>query len=106
MHISEAQSGLVAMLPEEFPARRPRSRSLDARNDYRTAELAERMKHTFKYEQNGFKSNTRGNFIHESFITLNDLLSKTPGSMALNIEISKTFTNCPFHTPALTDNSK
>lgn len=74
---------------KDYIAPRLRSRSLDIRNDYRTAELTERMKHTFGFKLKSFKANTRGNYIQEAFITLNDLLSKTPDSMTLNVEISK-----------------
>lgn len=74
---------------KELRAPRLRSRSLDTRNDYRIDELTERMKHTFGFNVKGFKANTRGNYIQEPFITLDDLLSKTPASMTLNIEISK-----------------
>ena len=78
------------MKPSEVStARRLRSRSLDTRNDDRNTELTERMKNTFGFKVKGFKANTRGNYIQEPFITLEDLLSKTPASMTLNIEISK-----------------
>lgn len=74
---------------EEAIARRSRSRSLDTSEDNRIAELTERMKHTYGFKIKGFKANTRGDYIQEPFITLDDLLSKTPDSLTLNIEISK-----------------
>lgn len=81
MHISNSQS-------RRDPARQ-RSYSLDPNNTHRPVQLLEQLEHTFEFKQNGFKGNTRGNYIHEPFITLADLLSQTPDSMALNIEISK-----------------
>ncbi|KAI9675829.1 MAG: Glycerophosphocholine phosphodiesterase [Trizodia sp. TS-e1964] len=94
MHISEAQMGKVGSTRScaddsvSFPQRR-RSYSFDEPNDHRITDLTNRMKHTFEYKQKGFKGNTRGSYIHEPFITLRELLSKTPDSLPLNIEISK-----------------
>lgn len=88
-NISESQSVPMSRFPVDPSAPRSRSRSLDTRNDHRIADLNNRMKHTFMYKHKGFKGNTRGNYIHDSFITLEDLLSKTPNSITLNIEISK-----------------
>jgi glycerophosphodiester phosphodiesterase len=51
--------------------------------------LTEQLKQTFEFKQKGFKGNIRGKVIQQSFLTLHDLLSQTPDSMALNIEISK-----------------
>ena len=88
-HITDSQSEPIKSFSENLAASRSRSRSLDTRKDYRVDELTERMKHTFGFKLKGFKANTRGNYIQEPFITLDDLLSKTPDSMTLNIEISK-----------------
>ncbi|KAL3456696.1 ankyrin repeat-containing domain protein [Aspergillus heterothallicus] len=55
----------------------------------RPVQILEQLEDTFEFKQKGFKGNNRGNYIHEPFITLADLLSQTPDSMAQNIEISK-----------------
>ncbi|OKL55438.1 hypothetical protein UA08_09296 [Talaromyces atroroseus] len=66
-----------------------RSRSLSYNDGCENAhkDLTERMTHTFEYKKIGFKGNTRGNYIHGPFLTLDDLLSRTPDSIALNVEI-------------------
>jgi len=48
----------------------------------------ERMKHTVDYVSKGFKPNTRGDFIQDSFATLEELLTKLPGDIGFDIEIS------------------
>jgi glycerophosphodiester phosphodiesterase len=89
MHISNAQ--LTAVQRNTRLYYKQRSRSLSLSDDcWKSAnDLTERMKHTFEYKKIGFKGNTRGNYIHQPFLSLGDVLSHTPDSIALNIEISK-----------------
>jgi glycerophosphodiester phosphodiesterase len=98
MYISKAQSqsprgDLPSMAEtrhlERSEVRRTRSLSLNAYEDSRTTDFNERMKHTFEFKLKGFKGNTTGDYIHESFITLKELLEKLPEPIAFNIEISK-----------------
>lgn len=70
--------------------RRYRSRSLDTPNGYPTTDLLERMKRTFEFKLKGFKGNTRGDYIHEPFATLQELLQQLPEAIGFNIEISNT----------------
>ena len=69
--------------------RRVRAFSMNACDSIQTKSLMARMKHTFDYSSRGCKGNTRGDFIHESFNTLEQLLKNLPLNIALNIEISK-----------------
>lgn len=88
MHISNSQSQLREPIAEH-PVQRPRSYSLDSNDSQRPVQVIEQIKNTFEYKQKGFKGNTRGGYIHQPFLTLHELLSQTPDSVALNIEISK-----------------
>jgi glycerophosphodiester phosphodiesterase len=90
MHISDAQSRPVQRRSERLAGLRPRSRSLNVDEDHRVADLKERFEHTFEFGLKQFKANTRGDYIHEPFITLDKLLATLPESCPLNIEISKT----------------
>lgn len=103
MHIPQSQSP-----PNDLPSlsetryleksqgRRSRSYSMNTYEASKTKELNERMKHTFEYKLNKSKPNTRGNYIHEPFTTLPELLEKLPASIPLNIEIS---TSSPLFSP-------
>ncbi|KAL4783791.1 Glycerophosphoryl diester phosphodiesterase family-domain-containing protein [Aspergillus varians] len=87
MHISNSQSRVKRQPVAEHPAPRLRSYSLDSNNNHRPVHLPEQLKNTFEFKQKGFKGNTRGGYIHEPFLTLDDVLSQTPDSVALNMEI-------------------
>jgi glycerophosphodiester phosphodiesterase len=96
MHISKSQSprGDLPLMAEtryleRSGGQRPRSRSLSAYEEYRTKDLAERMSHTFGFR--GFKANTRGDYVQEPFVTLEELLKILPESIGFNIEMSKYF---------------
>ena len=52
-------------------------------------DMSERMKHTRDYKANGFKGNSRGNFIQESFTTLEEMFKKLPEHIGFNIEMSE-----------------
>ncbi|RAQ52427.1 ankyrin repeat-containing protein [Aspergillus flavus] len=45
------------------------------------------MKYTVDFVSKGFKPNTRGDFIQDSFTTLEELLEELPESISFNIEI-------------------
>ncbi|KAI5458041.1 Glycerophosphoryl diester phosphodiesterase family-domain-containing protein [Mariannaea sp. PMI_226] len=51
------------------------------------AEMEERMKHTRDFKSQGFKANSRGNFIQAPFATLEDLFRKLPEHIGFNIEM-------------------
>ncbi|KAE8153479.1 Glycerophosphoryl diester phosphodiesterase family-domain-containing protein [Aspergillus avenaceus] len=87
MHISKSQSRPEREAAQQPTHRRSRSYSNDVGEDCRPQHLTEQLKCTFEFKQKGFKANTRGYYIHDSFVTLHNLLSQTPDSIALNIEI-------------------
>jgi hypothetical protein len=88
MHISNEQSSqqLFASLGK---ARKVRALSLSASDGVETEAFMARVKHTFDYNSRGFKGNTRGDFIHEAFTTLEQLLTKLPVHIGMDIEISQ-----------------
>lgn len=49
--------------------------------------MEERMKHTRDFKAQGFKANSRGNFIQAPFATLEDLFRRLPASVGFNIEM-------------------
>ncbi|CAG8887283.1 unnamed protein product [Penicillium egyptiacum] len=98
MHASELQSPRgepVSMLGKpnsqglsHGPGRnRVRSRSLTEDQDQETVRIRNRMKHTVDFMNKGFKPNTRGHSVQDSFTTLEELLTKLPDSISFNIEI-------------------
>ncbi|KAA8646328.1 uncharacterized protein ATNIH1004_007755 [Aspergillus tanneri] len=64
-----------------------RSRSSTRGHDGRTLEFYDRMKYTVDFMDKGFKPNTRGDFIQDSFATFEELLEKLPDTIGFNIEI-------------------
>ncbi|KAK0125575.1 Glycerophosphocholine phosphodiesterase [Cadophora gregata f. sp. sojae] len=67
---------------------RSRSRSLNTlveENKYRN--LINGMRHTFEYRRKGFKGNLRGEHIHSSFTTLEELLRSIPEEVHIDIEL-------------------
>ncbi|KOS22534.1 Glycerophosphodiester phosphodiesterase GDE1 [Escovopsis weberi] len=50
-------------------------------------EMEERMKHTRDFKAQGYKANSRGNFIQAPFATLEDLFTKLPEHVGFNIEM-------------------
>ena len=71
-----------------FDQGKPRSRSLTRKHERGASEVQDRMKHTVDFLNKGFKPNTRGDFIQDSFATLEELLVKLPSSIGFDIEIS------------------
>ncbi|KAK2754570.1 hypothetical protein FQN54_006971 [Arachnomyces sp. PD_36] len=66
---------------------KPRSRSLTRDQERGALEVRDRMEHTVDFTAKGFKPNTRGDFIQDSFATLEELLVQLPESLCFNIEI-------------------
>ena len=69
------------------PRKLARSNSLHSADHGYLDDLSERMTKTNFHSINGFKSNTRGNFIQESCCTLEELLKTVPPHINLNIEL-------------------
>ncbi len=69
--------------------KRVRTLSVNASDGVETKAFMARVKHTFDYKSRGCKGNTRGDFIHDTFVTFEQLLRNLPPNIALNIEISK-----------------
>jgi len=67
---------------------KPRSRSVTREGERGAKEAQDRMKHTVDFMNKGFKPNTRGDFIQDSFATLEELLVELPKSISFDIEIS------------------
>ncbi|KAL5611978.1 uncharacterized protein BROUX77_002134 [Berkeleyomyces rouxiae] len=63
-----------------------RSRTLGFAGDGHR-EMEERMKHTRDFKNQGYKGNSRGNFIQAPFATLQDLFQQLPESVGFNIEM-------------------
>ncbi|KAK3935169.1 Glycerophosphoryl diester phosphodiesterase family-domain-containing protein [Diplogelasinospora grovesii] len=66
---------------------RPRSRSLGRQFEAGAIQIRDRMKHTVDFKQKGFKPNTRGDFIQDSFATLREILLELPRDIGCDIEI-------------------
>ncbi|GIJ97977.1 hypothetical protein Aspvir_000085 [Aspergillus viridinutans] len=94
MYVSKLQSPrttAVSTLDAREPhrARNPHTRSwsLTEEDGPRTQEIHDRLKHTVDFRNKGFKPNTRGDCIQDTFATLEDVLTKLPESIGLNVEI-------------------
>ena len=70
-------------------SRRVRTLSVNASDGVETKVFMARVKHTFDYNSRGCKGNTRGDFIHDFFVTFEQLLKNLSENISLNIEISK-----------------
>lgn len=97
MHASHIQSGnpsAIDGIPQDHIARgefhldRPRSRSVTTASETGAIEVKNRMKHTVDYLHKGFKPNTRGEFIQNTFATLEDVLCNVPKDTGFDMEIS------------------
>ncbi|KAI9894892.1 MAG: Glycerophosphocholine phosphodiesterase [Vezdaea aestivalis] len=67
--------------------KRGRSLSVGARYDDTAADMSERMKHTRDFKLKGFKGNSRGVFIKDSFTTLDEMFQQVPSGTGFNIEM-------------------
>lgn len=74
-------------------SRRVRTLSVNASDGVETKAFMARVKHTLDYNSRGCKGNTRGDFIHDTFVTFEHVLRKLPPNIALDIEISKSQTS-------------
>lgn len=94
LHASNIQSphgnslSALGRLHSPTESGRPRSRSLGRHFDAGAIQVRDRMKHTVDFGQKGFKSNTRGDFIHDSFATLKEILIEIPENIGFDVEIS------------------
>jgi len=86
--------------------KRKRSRSVGGHFEAGAIQIRDRMKHTADYELKGFKPNTRGDFIQDSFATLKELLIQVPEHVGFDIEISSSPhpSSALFRTYTLTNN--
>ncbi|KAH8906135.1 GDPD-domain-containing protein [Coniochaeta sp. PMI_546] len=66
---------------------RQRSRSGGRHFEAGAIQIRDRMKHTVDFKLKGFKPNTRGDFIQDSFATLRELLVQVPEHVGMDIEI-------------------
>ncbi|KAK8079704.1 GDPD-domain-containing protein [Apiospora hydei] len=71
--------------PTSGSAPRLRSRSV-SRDEPGATQVQDRVKLTVDFRNKGLKPNTRGEFIHDSLVTLEELLSELPEDLGLNIE--------------------
>lgn len=86
-------------LSRDEPGRkRKRSRSVGGHFEAGAIQIRDRMKHTVDFKKKGFKPNTRGDFIQDSFATLKELLSQVPEHVGFDVELSSLLassTHCP-----------
>jgi glycerophosphodiester phosphodiesterase len=68
---------------------RPRSRSVITAHERGAEEVRNRMRYTVDYSKKGFKPNTRGDFIQDTFATLKDVLCNVPERLGFDMEISR-----------------
>lgn len=68
---------------------RVRSRSVSKEHEEGTQQIQDRMKFSVDFKKKGFKPNTRGHSIQDSFTTLDEILAELPESIGFNIEISR-----------------
>ncbi|OIW26064.1 GDPD-domain-containing protein [Coniochaeta ligniaria NRRL 30616] len=81
-------SVLGPVLSRDEPGRkRKRSRSVGGHFEAGAIQIRDRLKHTVDFRKKGFKPNTRGDFIQDSFATLKELLSQVPEHVAFDVEI-------------------
>lgn len=85
---AKAQHRQLKMTRSNSPGPRQRSMSMDhPGQEYSKTHMEERMKHTRDFKEKGFKANSRGNFIHAPFATLEQLFHEVPESTGFNIEM-------------------
>ncbi|KAK8088185.1 glycerophosphocholine phosphodiesterase Gde1 [Apiospora hydei] len=63
------------------------SRSICGRQNPVSNAMLQRMKHTVDYSIRNMKGNTRGDFIHDRFVTLRQLFEKFPEHVSFDIEL-------------------
>lgn len=95
LHVNEATSRSTR--PPSPPKDNPRvqsirrgldrKRSLSLGQEMFESDMSEKMKHTRDFKQNGYKGNTRGNFIQAPFATLEEMFRELPQNVGFNIEM-------------------
>lgn len=97
LHASKIQSphgnplSVLGTAPSRTEPGRSRSRSVGHQFEAGAIQIRDRMKHTIDFRSKGFKPNTRGDFIQDSFATLKDILVELPPDVGCDVEIS----SCP-----------
>ncbi|GLA28774.1 hypothetical protein AnigIFM63326_006365 [Aspergillus niger] len=90
LHASKIQSSMghpTSILGNRHYHRNRRSRSLTRDYDHGAQQMQERMRHTVDYMNKGFKPNTRGHIVQDSFATIEELLIQLPENLGFNVEI-------------------
>ncbi|GLA56455.1 hypothetical protein AtubIFM54640_000108 [Aspergillus tubingensis] len=90
LHASRIQSPMghpTPILGSRSDHKNPRSRSLTRGYEQGAQQMQERMRHTVDYMSKGFKPNTRGHVIQDSFATIEELLTQLPENLGFNVEI-------------------
>ncbi|PSN60503.1 GDPD-domain-containing protein [Corynespora cassiicola Philippines] len=72
---------------DHYHLQRPRSRSVETTYEEGAKQVKNRMKHTVDYLKKGFKPNTRGDFIQDTFATLEEALCNVPDDIGFDMEI-------------------
>ena len=80
--------GESAYLKERL-SRKTRTLSLNASDGIESKAFNATIEHALDLQSRGCKRNTRGDFIHDTYVTFKELLKNLPLNIALNIEISK-----------------
>lgn len=73
---------------------RSRSRSLGRQFEAGAIQVQDRIRHTVDFKLKGFKPNTRGDFIQDSFATFKEILVGLPQDIGCDIEISASPSSC------------
>ncbi|OJI79603.1 hypothetical protein ASPTUDRAFT_180070 [Aspergillus tubingensis CBS 134.48] len=90
LHASKIQSPMgypTSIKGSRHHHKNPRSRSLTRGHEQGAQQMQERMRHTVDYMSKGFKPNTRGHVIQDSFATIEELLTQLPENLGSNVEI-------------------
>ncbi|BCS01997.1 uncharacterized protein AKAW2_60261A [Aspergillus luchuensis] len=92
LHASKIQSPMghpTSIMGSRHHHKNSRSRSLTRGYEQGAQQMQERMRHTVDYMSKGFKPNTRGHVIQDSFATIEELLTQLPENLGFNVEISE-----------------
>lgn len=85
--LSFEQFEYIGQAQDLRPKQGGRSLSLGATDHKHLDALAERMTYTYFNKVNGFKANTRGQFIHERPCSLEAIFNAVPKDVSMNIEL-------------------
>ncbi|KAF1810351.1 GDPD-domain-containing protein [Eremomyces bilateralis CBS 781.70] len=99
LHVNGGQSQRESRPPNPRQSRNDSAGSNGARSTWKPRSFSvgsviedgvlmnERMKHTKDFKAQGFKGNTRGNFIQAPFTTLEEMFQRLPENVGFNIEM-------------------